>query len=882
MHISTYLMEMENKRGMFFSTDAIIALTIIFLSLLIIYPTVQRDYKYNFIQEDFIVVLSSLKTGEIADPYFQDLISDGKITQLNKSILEQMGEFYVTNITLAKEMANNSISFLDTEENIGIWYGNSMLASKNSTPFENAENIEVERQIISGLKEGESVTGYSARAFLTNPYPIKYFYFGGYIGDGNITKDIDYTGQLDSVNIEIAINKDFDVYINDNFSGHYQNSSDVFTPSMYDLSAYINNFHSGKNEIEFRGNNLYISGGFIKIIYNNSTLEEIQDTKYFFDGIEGLINVYDSIYIPGNLNSLEVYLHYNSEYETFLTIGNKTVYESDQSGETTVFIDNSNLSSQIDYNSISNKTIPLRLGLKEIQEQANNGNVDVILITDLSGSMDSRMDNDNNGIERDCDDPNLLSDSTKRISIAKCLDKDFVEKILSIQGNRVALSAFYADGSYPFKGRVYEDSFTNNTDYLKSKIDQYVPKGGTCICCSINDAYKLLYEESNDNRSKFVVVMSDGIPTHTCQASSGCAGTRTGLPSNEGLWLGFGAGCYGGADDCESNDCSCASQNANWSACRVHNQFASKIYSIGFGPAISSSCTIADNTMKNIANCGNGSYFSSSDPSALQDIYDEIAEEILSLNFAEQISEILGNFNNTILYPDSYVSFNYSSEELPYGLITTAEKTFTDEYNGNFDLPDNSSVIKASIVSYSGPRWTNYISVNNISIYNLSKYGSDYIKLGDPYNIYTPNSIINNTNYIYLTTGNSPSDSMAGSDSNKIIYTIVRDMSSFSPVVSFADGCIWTVQFEDNTNISTSIPLNYSGTDNCYYQDNLESYNSNDALQAAVYNLLKLLDFDSNGKVDVKFNEQNLDVGSTQVTGIPYEWSTEVQVRKWR
>ena len=135
------------------------------------------------------------------------------------------------------------------------------------------------------------------------------------------------------------------------------------------LSAYINNFHSGKNEIEFRGNNLYISGGFIKIIYNNSTLEEIQDTKYFFDGIEGLINVYDSIYIPGNLNSLEVYLHYNSEYETFLTIGNKTVYESDQSGETTVFIDNSNLSSQIDYNSISNKTIPLRLGLKEIQEQ---------------------------------------------------------------------------------------------------------------------------------------------------------------------------------------------------------------------------------------------------------------------------------------------------------------------------------------------------------------------------------------------------------------------------------------------------------------------------------------------------------------------------------
>ncbi len=48
---------------------------------------------------------------------------------------------------------------------------------------------------------------------------------------------------------------------------------------------------------------------------------------------------------------------------------------------------------------------------------------------------------------------------------------------------------------------------------------------------AINDAYKILDEESNETRQKFILVMSDGIPTHNCEAASGCEGTKTGLPS---------------------------------------------------------------------------------------------------------------------------------------------------------------------------------------------------------------------------------------------------------------------------------------------------------------------------------------------------------------
>ena len=56
----------------------------------------------------------------------------------------------------------------------------------------------------------------------------------------------------------------------------------------------------------------------------------------------------------------------------------------------------------------------------------------------------------------------------------------------------------------------------------------------------------------------------------------------------------------------------------------------------------------------------------------------------------------------------------------------------------------------------------------------------------------------------------------------------------------------------------------------------------NDAIQIAVYNLLKLLDLNQDGKLDTKITEQNLLISSSEVTGIPYDWSTEVQVRRWR
>lgn len=155
-----------NKRGVFFSTDALIALMIIFLVVMIVYPIGKYHPYKSELPGDIIKVLSAMKIGKINSPYVQQLISEGKINDMNKSVLEQIGDFYVSNVTKASELANAILSELNTSENIGIWYNSDLLASKNSTSYEGSKNVEVERQVISGIEKGKISQGFVAKAWL--------------------------------------------------------------------------------------------------------------------------------------------------------------------------------------------------------------------------------------------------------------------------------------------------------------------------------------------------------------------------------------------------------------------------------------------------------------------------------------------------------------------------------------------------------------------------------------------------------------------------------------------------------------------------------------------------------------------------------------------
>jgi hypothetical protein len=889
---------LRKKRGVFFSIDAVIAISIIFFAMLFIFVEVNQPRKESQVPGDLLKSFSVLKIGEIDNDYVRGLIADGKIRDLNKSVLEQIGEFYVTNGTMARELAEQIFSELDLKDNVGLWFGNELIYSVGEIEFEDAKNIKTETQWISGLQAGESVTGFSSRAYLESDIKSKYFYFGGYVGDGNVSLLVDYSGDIQGVVLEIACNSDFDVYINEDYAGRYNKSSSEFVPSYYNLGAHKDNFNSGENIVKLVGVDrfLYVAGGYFKITYKNPTFENIFDEDiYYFPGIEGLINIYDGVYIPGDLNEMEIYLHYNSSINIFLIMGNTTLYRGNSSGENLeVTINDATLSGLLNYGGIVNKTVPLRLGLENVSyEEVGRRNLDVFSVTDLSGSMDfwcsqyqtycqyqstcnsrwvcpnptfsnihystqngcqnrwfcpdsrssysNRNRNTcNNNCNLDCVgcDVSCVQNScvdNERMNSAKLSNKAFIEMILNSTGDRVGLIGY--------NSIVISSAFHNLSDNqtsLFNKIDSWTPSGGTCVCCGIHDAMVKLRNIGGD-KLKFIVVMSDG------DANVNCAGGSTN-----------------------------AKQSAIDKACEAYNDYGIIVHAVGFG-------SDADQlTLQSIADCGHGNYYFG-DSTNLIEVYQEIASEVLKTAYFEQTIELsLGNFSSN-LYPDSHIRLSYNMVELPYGLMISTEELFHNSTHAFFSVPENSILVDLKVVSYSGPRWTSKAKINGSVFYSLLDYNSPFIELGDPYKIQIPTqSVAEGGNVIEVYTVTSLGNESVGSEHNKIVYTIVKDFVSYSPISPIADGCTWEIQFEDDSYASVKIPIDYSGEEVCSY--NLTNHNrpaGQDAINWAIYGLLQKLDFDSNGKIEFKFSTGDLSISYSEIAGIPYTWTTEVQVRRW-
>jgi Mg-chelatase subunit ChlD len=1114
----------EDKQGAFFSIDALMALLIIFLFIVVFYPYARESRIESPLNYDILNSLSAVKISEINTPYVQSLISQGLINDTSKSVLEQMGEFYVTNLTIAKALGEEFISNINTSENIGIWYGFTLIASRNSSSYETADNIDVATEIISGIQRGNGLTGYSARAYLSRSLQSKYFYFGGYIGDGNITAIINYAGNISAAKMELVVNNNFDLYVNNNYVGSYQKSASDSTPVYYAIPTQY--FNSGNNLIDFKGYNLYIAGGFVRVDYDTDAIYE-QPIRQYFPGVLGVINIYDSFYVPNTLENLSIFLHLNSSYQAKLTIGNTSVYTSNSSGVESKILDDTYLRSVLNYNYLSNNTNPIRLGIVNLSlTPGQNSTADVILITDTSGSMDWKMDADTNGTHRLCDNPLINYASTKRIDIAKCIDKTFIMILLNTTGNRVGLVSFSASVNNYI-------NLTTNFTLLNSTIDTYTAAGSTCLSCAINQAYLILQSQGTPTRQKYIVVMTDGVanvrsiplcydtnsvssknltmqvgnsgsivnytnlwnpmvsPTSTnlngidmlnstfafavgdsyqifkyngswsllqdlgSQALYGVSiynstfafavggsgkiarwnisswyehtdigntalrdvrflnstfafavgdsaeiyrwnGTAWGLYADLGnqdlrgldifnstfafavggsgkiyrwngtAWyeysdlgsmtltdvqiynatlafatadnnriyrwdssswtsdytgtaalntikiinstLGFALGLssggiiewdgsswtkkypsylfYGnlssgvdcGDDDSCSLTTSLPSMNANYSSCRARADLNATLHSVGFGPV--SSCSFAALTLQAVANCGNGSYYASNNATQLEEFYRTIANSIISLSYKEQASNVSGSLV-TQLYPDSYIEFKYPKTNISPGLIIPLESQFYNNYSGNFSIPSTVQVVSANAISYSGPRWTCLVSINNSYFYNLSRYNSEFVNLGDPYSIAIPLSLISQNNTVNIRTGISNQNLSAGSSYDKIIYQILTNASSFTPLSSKAEGCLWTIWFEDNTNATIAIPASYSGSNLCSYTSFLQQYNTNDAFQTAAFSLLQQLDINGNKKIDVNIQQGSFQISESEITGIPFSWKTEVQVRTW-
>ncbi len=316
------------KKGVFFSTDALIALVIIFISILVIYPIITHNKPSDPLQGDILKALSTLKIGEVNNPYVQDLINQDLIKDLNKSILEQIGEFYVDNITLAGELGQEMIATIDMKKNIGIWYGDDIIALKNLTPYETAKNIEVEKQIISGIQKGRSPVGFVAKAWLRkisekiNTLFVKgdaicagwrTYAWGDYCG--YLTNTIDYNFEIpENATVKNAtllaegswVNQYFRIYVN----GNLIHDGRIPFYRIFDITSFVN---SGNNTVRFFSTEGGDDGAsHIIVQYNISEMQTFTHQDIFpFSVLEGrsVLHYEKSIFIPSEIYDMNITLN---------------------------------------------------------------------------------------------------------------------------------------------------------------------------------------------------------------------------------------------------------------------------------------------------------------------------------------------------------------------------------------------------------------------------------------------------------------------------------------------------------------------------------------------------------------------------------------------
>ncbi len=505
---------MRNK-GYVILLDALVALMLI---LIVVFTVMNYDF-------------SSITSSDSDEFTKLHHISEDSIEVLNKAdVLDDMLNLWAGNSTPgSEEMVNmTNISSYYLERVLPEKLGYSLLvdgvevinSSGNPSRISEADATTKTHasRLLIGYAQGLPTRGLVARAGLSNirmKTTSAFMYFGGFVGQGNITGILNLPENITirSIYLELNAGCGFDLYVNNNFCKNFPDPPEGYMQA--NIKAYasecadmIDRRGDDPNFFEFRFTceNIsrdYIGGGFVEVEYNTSVMETEQPTgsmRFYPPEVDGIINYYSSLYVPGWVESMNINMTFKNNFTTFMYLGDKLVFNASGSNQTQNVMNGSlNLMNYFAASELSSKTVPLRIGTEGISYTITEGlgNADVILITDLSGSMRWQMASNNpTAVVRDCSDPLLYDDDTSRISVAKCLDDDFVERLLNTTGNRVGLVGFTTSAS------IYHE-LSSDYDSLISHIDSYSdsPSGGTCVCCAINKAIELLEDSAFSQQS---------------------------------------------------------------------------------------------------------------------------------------------------------------------------------------------------------------------------------------------------------------------------------------------------------------------------------------------------------------------------------------------
>jgi hypothetical protein len=885
-------------RGFLFSLDALLAGLLLISGLLLLGEISQHSSDTTQLSsagEDVLASLSSIQVWELQDPWVIANIQNDTISDENITVLEQLGYFWATgHDSEASELGRILLSNQYPGYGLRLSIEGSTFYERNST--KGNKDILVSTRMISGIAQGEAITGSSAVAYLRrikDKRTQSFTSFGGFVGQGNLTVlflDLPADANITDIRLELAAGAPFTVAFNSiPCGGTYTSTVYNGTPGSWDLTTCNSSFIKGAiNTVNINFstslNSSYVSGGYLRVKYKTATLVDNRSSsfvQYRFPGIDGIINLYDAFYVPGTLLNMSIYLHYNTTNSSYLDIGEKRVWEDDANGtEKIVILNDTYLRNatlgKLDYDFLSNKTVPLRMsGFAHNQTTITSGDADIVLITDFSGSMKKAVGDWTQGnLGGNCD--NAYTDSSlRRTLLAQCVDGTLVNTVMNYSGNRVWPVMIYDD-------RVEWYNNPTNAAAINGWINSYANgKGETCYACALNLAHDILQNFSNSSRKKFIIFMSDGCPTHCASGSCVSNSTVFGTQQCAGLCDGSGS-CDSSNIPAQCTACTSASSaqtNAYISANRSRNELNATIYTIGFGPV--NDCAYATQTLGALATIGNGTYQQSTSSAQLKLIYDNISQEILTkTNLVAQVANAIGPQTASKLFSDSYINITYSlaSQYLPTQNELSLTLQSDQACSPVVSLYPQQRLVEAKAITYSGSHWSDYLSVNGVEVFNLSSFLLPYPDLGDPSVIETPVSLLTiGNNTFHLETGESATNRTGCFVNNSVFYVVSINLSTErSVVVPDAEGCIWNVQYEDGTSENITIPAAYAGANRCSYTGANITYDATDAYQLGAYNIFNRLDFRQNGKLFVNLRNEDLEVIVTTISQVPYMWGPSV------
>ncbi|MBU1975684.1 MAG: VWA domain-containing protein [Nanoarchaeota archaeon] len=875
------------KKGFYFTMDALLASLLLIGGLLLMtnfFVQESETEQIGMLSRDLVNNLNEITIVEVKDPYVEQEIDNDNITDPNVTVLYQIAEYWAINETeKARNLSRILVGNIFPENyGVNITLGNDVIYSKNIT--KTPSDVVSVKRMVSGVAQGEALEGSSSAAYLKrirDKRTASYIYFGGFEGQGNITKltnDIptDVTpSDITDILLELDVPRVFDLYINDEFCDTFTPNSGPMISDRFNATHCRNDTISGENQFRFMFdgniNESYIAGGFIRINYKTDEFQRNTSYgiyRYYFPEIVGLINLYSSFYVPGPINSYKANITFYNNYSTFMTVGNETVFNVSGSNDTQSIY---RARADLDW---PTSTIPLRLGVLGVnfwQNGTAGEPADIIYVNDVSGSMgwfamyteplyqcsyrcrvgpgnwvwySCQVGNTNecdNWGENPCGGPlpcgfqSIGSDS--RLEVLKRAANMSIDMFLNVSGTRIGLVS-YASGT---KSTL---ALTDDAGTLHATINGYSPLDGTRICAGINSA-RAMYPHTNQ---EYMIVISDG------DTNEACAG---GDPFAEAIAAGQAA-CTEGIT----------------------------VFAIGFGPDISAAGTT---TLQSIA-CNSSLYYNATDVSDLQIILQNITDQIIVLsNYSSQTIEISGDLENTNLSSESYIEINYTpiAEELrPNEITISFESEKFQNCTPTIEIAEGLRLIDAKITSYSGDYWTDEVRVNNQEVFNLTSFSTEYYSVGDPFIVQIPtNTLTTGTvNNFMIRTGDEDGNFTNCSKNNSLIYIgSINASTSRTDVVEKAEGCKWAVEFEDGTFINSSIPEEYLGDKNCSYTNASIFYNESDAYDISVHNILSDLDFDKDGRVFVNLDAEDLEVVVTLISKIPYLWGPSfLEVIMWR